>query len=284
MLSFDETTVGLPAALEPAALAGGVVAGYRIDRLIGRGRIAAAYLATDERSGRQVSLKVLPPAWKQYPGACHEFLASGRSMAKIRHANVVPVYEVGADGDVRYIAMRYVRGSDLRGFLAKTGTLPPARALAVLRAVAAALDFAHARGVVHADLKPGNVLVEEPSAHVYVTDFLAWANFPNQFVGTIEYASPEQLMRQPPTARSDVYSFGCLAFECLAGRAPYPRARDADVILAHLTEPPPVLAEAGRVPAALNGVIAKAMAKSPEDRHGSCGEVVSALREAASAA
>ena len=259
---------------------GGRIGSYRIEGLIGRGRIAAVYVATDERSRRKVSLKVLPPQWKQYPGACEEFVASGRSMAKLRHPQIVPVYEVGEDGDLRYIAMRYVSGCDLRAFLAEVGTLAPERALAVLRAAAAALDFAHSRGVVHADLKPGNVLIEEPSTDAYVTDFLAWANFPNRFVGTIEYASPEQLMRESPTPRSDVYGFGCLAYECFTGEAPYPRTSDADVIVAHLAEPPPRVSDVcARVPAALDGVIAKAMAKSPDERHGSCSDVVSELEE-----
>ena len=271
-----ETTAAVPATLEPAALAHGV-GPYRIEALIGRGRIAAVYLATNKRSGRQVSLKVLPPEWKRYPGACQEFLGSGRAMAKIRHPNIVRVHEVGEDGDLRFVAMQYVRGSDLRAFLADAGELPPPRALEILAPAADALDLAHTRGVVHADLKPGNVLVEGDTAHVYVTDFLAWANFPNRFVGTIEYASPEQLMREPPTGRSDVYSFGCLAFECLTGGAPYARTADADVIVAHLSEPPP---RAGGLPTTVNDVLAKAMAKSPKDRYGSCGAVVAALRTA----
>ena len=267
-------------------ISGDAVAGdvgpYRIEALIGRGRLVAVYTAADTRSARLVALKVLPAEWRRYPSACREFLSSGRAMAPLRHPNVVEIYDVGEDGDLRYIAMQYVRGADLRGFLASCGPLRPQRALSILRQAADALDFAHGHGVVHADLKPGNVLVEDETGRVYVSDFLAWANFPNQFVGTLEYASPEQMRREPPTGRSDVYGFGCLAFECLTGREPYPRATDAELILAHLSEPPPRATEVRPgLPAAFDLVIAKAMAKAPGERYDTCGDVVAALVAAA---
>jgi serine/threonine-protein kinase len=270
------------------------VAGYRIVAPLGRGGMGVVYLAEEVGLGRPVALKLLPPALAGDAAFRRRFLREMRVAAAIDHPNIVPIYRAGEEGGQLFIAMRYVDASDLRRVLELQRRLEPGRALAILEQVARALDAAHAAGLVHRDVKPANILLTAPLAggeaeHVYLVDFgLARSAEPDAsitggglFVGTPRYAAPEQVAGGPVDGRTDGYALGCVLFECLAGRPPFPAATDLAVLLAHLQAPPPRLtAERPDLPAALDQVIARALAKAREDRFGSCRELVAAARRA----
>jgi Protein kinase domain/Domain of unknown function (DUF4328) len=247
--------------------------------------------------GRPVALKLLPPALAGDPAFRRRFLREMRVAASIDHPNIVPIYRAGEEGGQLYIAMRYVDASDLRRVLERRQRLHPGWALAILEQVARALDAAHAAGLVHRDVKPANILLTAPLAdveaeHAYLVDFgVARSAEPDTsvtgdglFVGTPRYAAPEQVAGEPVDSRTDGYALGCVLFECLTGRPPFPAATDQAVLLAHLQAPPPRLtAERPDLPAALDAVIARALAKDKQDRFGSCRELVTAARQALAA-
>jgi DNA-binding SARP family transcriptional activator/Tol biopolymer transport system component/tRNA A-37 threonylcarbamoyl transferase component Bud32 len=264
-------------------------AGYRIVSTLGRGGMAVVYLAEHDFLQRKVALKVLAPQLTEDERFRERFVRESRLAASLDHPNVVPIYEAGASGGDLFIAMRYVEGTDLRTLLADSGALDPARAVSITRQVAAALDAAHEQGLVHRDVKPGNVLVartrgSEAGEHVYLSDFGltkrstsgSGVTGTGQFVGTLDYAAPEQFLGETPGARTDVYSLGCVLFECLAGRPPFEAENDAGLMYAHLQEPPPVVtAERADLPREVDGVVAKAMAKAPADRYAAAGALAS---------
>jgi serine/threonine-protein kinase len=259
-------------------------ASYRIERTLGRGGMSVAYLAEHEWLQRKVALKVLAPQLAEDDRFRERFIRESRLAASLDHPNVIPIYEAGGTGGDLFIAMRYVEGSDLRTLL-REGALDPARALAIVRQAAAALDAAHEQGLVHRDVKPGNVLLarartEDEAEHVYLSDFGltkrsasdSGVTGTGQFVGTLDYAAPEQFRGGAPDARTDVYSLGCVLFECLTGRPPFQADNDAALMYAHLQEPPPAVtaAEPG-LPREIDRVVATAMAKAPADRYPSAG-------------
>jgi WD40 repeat protein len=272
--------------------AGSLVAGYRIESRIGAGGMAVVYRARDERLGRSIALKVMAPQWAEDEEFRHRFVAESRAAASVDDPHVIPVYQAGAAGGVLFIAMRLVAGTDLRGVLRREGVLPPGRALELLSPVASALDAAHAAGLVHRDVKPGNILVDELPGrpdHVYLSDFglskgvAAGMSLtgPGTYLGTPRYSAPEQVQGNRVDGRADQYALACVAFELLAGRAPFERDHPMAVMLAHLSEPPPSLA--GRRPAlpvAVDRVMTRALAKIPEQRYASCRDFADALREA----
>jgi hypothetical protein len=254
--------------------------------------MAVVYRARDERLGRSIALKVMAPQWAEDEEFRHRFVAESRAAASVDDPHVIPVYQAGAAGGVLFIAMRLVAGTDLRGVLRREGVLPPGRALELLSPVASALDAAHAAGLVHRDVKPGNILVDELPGrpdHVYLSDFglskgvAAGMSLtgPGTYLGTPRYSAPEQVQGNRVDGRADQYALACVAFELLAGRAPFERDHPMAVMLAHLSEPPPSLA--GRRPAlpvAVDRVMARALAKVPEQRYASCRDFADALREA----
>jgi hypothetical protein len=213
--------------------------------------------------------------------------------AAIDHPNIVPIYRAGEDRGLLYLAMRYVHASDLRRALEAEGRLAPGRTLAILDQVARALDAAHARGLVHRDVKPGNILLAPPvfdgdPEHVYLVDFgLARSDSDDRsigggaFLGTPRYAAPEQAAGRPVDGRTDGYALGCVLYECLTGHPPFPDGSGEAVLLAHLEAPPPrVTALRPDLPPAIDQVVAHALAKAPEDRFPSCRALVTAARQA----
>jgi YVTN family beta-propeller protein len=275
------------------------IAGYRIESMIGRGGMAVVYRAEDLRLGRKVALKLLTPQLADNEQFRQRFMRESRLAASLDHPNIVPIYEAGeADGQL-FIAMRYVVGSDLKGVLAEEGgTLPPDRTLRMFRQIGDALDAAHRAGLVHRDVKPGNILVvagrERPRGtqgeHVYLTDFgltkraselTGGLTGTGHFLGTVDYVAPEQIQGKPVGAGTDIYALGCVLYECLTGQLPFRRDDDAALLWAHLIEAPPqVSAVRPEVPPAVDAVVARAMAKDNADRYASCEELLSDLEAA----
>ncbi|MFE7172742.1 serine/threonine-protein kinase [Streptomyces sp. NPDC057616] len=278
----------------PSDLVGRQVAGYRIEREIGRGGMAVVYRARDLRLERTVALKLLAPELARNDTFRLRFTHESRAAAAIDHPHIVPVFEAGETDGVLYIAMRYVEGSDLRHLLDRRGPLAPEVALRIAAQVASALDAAHEHGLVHRDVKPGNILVargtdSDHPEHAYLTDFgltkksLSLTGFTSvgQFVGTLDYVAPEQISGRPVDGRCDVYGFGCVVYESLAGRPPFRRDDDMALLWAHQYDRPPALTEfrPDLAPEA-DAVFARALAKSPDGRHDSCRAFVTALRTA----
>src|SRR5918996_147610 len=282
----------------PDPAAGAEVAGYRIAEQVGSGGMGVVYRAEEPGlGGRPVALKLLSPALAGDPGFRARFLREMRVAAAIDHPNIVPIYRAGDDRGLLYLAMRYVHASDLRRVLEAEGRLETGRALAILGQVARALDAAHARGLVHRDVKPGNILLAPPvldgdPEHVYLVDFgLARSDNDDRsiggggsFLGTPGYAAPEQAAGRPVDGRTDGYALGCVLYECLTGRPPFPDGSGEAVLLAHLEAAPPQVTTARPdLPPAIDQVVSRAMAKAPDDRFPSCRALVAAARQALTA-
>jgi len=279
----------------PDPAAGTEVAGYRIVEPVGSGGMGVVYRAEETGlGGRPVALKLLPPALASDPDFRARFLREMRVAAAIDHPNIVPIYRAGEDRGLLYLAMRYVAASDLRRVLEVDGRLDPARTLAILDQVARALDAAHASGLVHRDVKPGNILLLPPvldgdAEHVYLVDFgLARSDSDDRsitglgtFLGTPRYAAPEQAAGQAVDGRTDGYALGCVLYECLTGRPPFPGGSSEAVLLAHLEAVPPrVTAFRPDLPPAIDQVVRRALAKAKEDRFPSCRDLVAAAGNA----
>jgi Protein kinase domain len=256
--------------------------GYRIEALIGRGGMGVVYRAYDLRLKRTVALKLVAPELALDERFRARFARESELAMSLEHPNVVPVYDAGdVDGRI-YLAMRHVDGTDLRALLRREGTLEPARAIAIAGQVGNALDAAHARGLVHRDVKPSNVLLDKDE-HVYLADLGLSRRLEEQgphagddrSVGTPAYLAPEQIEGGPVDARVDVYSLGCLLYECLTGRRPFAGDSRLAVAWAHLEEDPPSASEQNPdLPEAIDPVIREAMAKAPEDRYATCGALI----------
>jgi predicted Ser/Thr protein kinase len=267
---------------------GDLVAGYRIERQIGRGGMGVVYLAEQVRLRRYVALKLIVPELAEDDEFRRRFERESQLAASIDHPNVIPVYEAGEAEGVLFISMRYVEGHDLRAIIKAWGRLQPALAARLVAQLADALDAAHARGLVHRDVKPANVLVADE--HAYLTDFgltkhvssSSGITHTGQWVGTLDYVAPEQISGGPLDARVDVYSLGCVLFEALTGRVPYPKDSDVAKMFAHMNEPP--AAVSALVPDAgwgFDAVVARALAKAPEQRYPSAGDLGRAALAAA---
>jgi serine/threonine protein kinase len=265
------------------------VAGFRIESVLGRGGMSVVYVAEQIRLGRKVALKVLTTelAWDEQ--FRERFVRESQIAAAIEHPNIIPIYDAGEDDGLLYIAMRFVEGPDLKEVL-KRGDLGVGRTIFLVEQVASALDAAHAHSLVHRDVKPGNILLEESTDHAYLTDFgvakqttARGLTSTGHFLGTVEYAAPEQIEGGPVDARTDVYALGCVLYECLTSLPPFSHGTEHAVLHAHLVDPPPSVTRARPdLPHALDGVIATALAKDPADRFSTCGELVHAARSAAS--
>jgi YVTN family beta-propeller protein len=285
----------LEVSMSPDPAAGTEVAGYRIVEQAGSGGMGVVYRAEETGlGGRPVALKLLPAALAGDPDFRARFLREMRVAAAIDHPNIVPIYRAGEDRGLLYLAMRYVHASDLRRVLETEGRLDPGRTLAILDQVARALDAAHARGLVHRDVKPGNILLAPPvidgdPEHVYLVDFgLARSDSDDRsiggagsFLGTPRYAAPEQAAGRPVDGRADGYALGCVLYECLTGQSPFPRATDVALLWAHVhEEPTPPSKARPELPRELDTVLARALAKEPGRRYRSAGELIAATRSA----
>jgi len=260
---------------------GSVFAGHRIEAVAGRGGMGVVYRARQLSLDRVVALKVIAPALTQDEVVRRRFLRESRVAASIDHPHVIPIYYTGEEDGVAFIAMRHVAGDDLRTLVRRSGPLEPGQAARIVGQVAAALDAAHASGLVHRDVKPANVLLGQ-GEHAYLTDFgltkhvlsEAGTTKSGHWVGTIDFVSPEQIRGERVDARSDVYALGCVLHYVLAGRPPFTPDGDEAKLWAHLSEAPPAVSEAAPgIPAAFDDVIARALAKAPEQRFQSAGDL-----------
>jgi len=279
----------------PAYLArlrpGSLIAGYRLEALVGAGGTAVVFRARDARLDRLVALKILDPARADEPAFRQRFFAESRAAAKVDDPHIIPVYEADEADGFLFIAMRFVHGGDLRKVLDREGALSPERTAEFISPVASALDAAHAAGLVHRDVKPANILVDARAGrpdHVYLSDFgIAKAVVSGVtltgpvFIGTADYAAPEQIDGKTVDGRTDQYALACVAYRLLTGALPFEREQAMAVMVAHLYAPAPSLAaRRPDLPGAADKVLAKGMAKSPDQRYASCGEFADALREA----
>ncbi len=266
---------------------------YRVTQRIGEGGMGAVFLAEERDTGRQVALKVLLSELSQGEDFRRRFERESRYASSLNHPNIVHVHEFGEENGVAYMIMDYVPGRDLTAEL-REGPLSPERTVRILEQIAGALDAVHATGLYHRDVKPANVLVtvdeESGELRCLLTDF-GLSKAPSQdssaltgagfFVGTSQYVAPEQILAGDLDHRVDVYSLGCLLYECLTGDPPFRRPREEQVLHAHIQDPPPTVTSARpELPAAIDEVVAKALAKPPEERYPSCGELIDAARAA----
>jgi streptogramin lyase len=268
----------------PEFAPGDVFVGHRIEGLAGRGGMGVVYRATQLDLDRLVALKVIAPALAEEPDFRARFVAESKAAASIEHPNVLPVYYAGEREGVLFIVMRYVDGPDLRSLVRANERLDPERAAQIVAQVGAALDAAHARGLVHRDVKPANVLLG-PDDHAYLTDFgltkrvdaSVDPSHSGGWVGTLGYVAPEQIRGERIDARTDVYALGCVLVHALTGSAPFARGSDEATLWAHLNAPPPTDA----VPPEFQGVVARALAKDLSDRYPSTGDLGRAALAAA---
>jgi serine/threonine-protein kinase len=274
--------------------AGSQVAGYRLEEQIGQGGMAVVFRAYDQRLDRQVALKILAPGLAQDEAFRQRFIRESRAAAAVDDPHIIPVFEAGEESGVLFIAMRYVRGGDVRSLIDRGGPLPPARATEIISQVASALDAAHSRGLVHRDVKPANMLLDESAGtdrpdHVYLSDFgltkaslaVTGLTSTGQFLGTLDYVAPEQIEGRPVDGRTDLYALACATFELLTGAPPFRRDEGMAVMYAQVSEEAPLLSsKRPGLPARADAVMSRALAKSPADRFPSCRDFAGALRHA----
>jgi serine/threonine protein kinase/DNA-binding beta-propeller fold protein YncE len=273
---------------------GSRIAGYILEEQAGAGGMAVVFRAHDERLDRQVALKILAPAYAADEAFRQRFIRESRAAAAVDDPHIIPVFEAGEANGVLFIAMRYVRGGDLRSLLTQSGPLPPGRVAEIIAQVSSALDAAHDRGLVHRDVKPANMLLDSGGRsgrpdHVYLSDFglskgaLAASGLTRvgQFLGTLDYISPEQIEGKLIDGRADEYALACAAYELLTGAPPFRRDEAMAVMYAQLSQPPPTAtSRRPDLPPAVDGVFARALAKAPGDRYPACRDFSDALTAA----
>jgi hypothetical protein len=259
-------------------LIGSELLGLRVEEVVGRGGMGVVYRAHDLTLDRTVALKLIAPELAADVDFRDRFLTESRLAAAVEHPNVIPIHSAGeADGRL-YLVMRYVEGRDLRAVL-QDGPIDPARTIAICDQVAKALDAAHLRGLVHRDVKPSNILLDT-DGHAYLVDFgltRRLADEPSKrtahSIGTADYVAPEQIKGEAVDGRADVYSLGCVLYECLTGEPPFAGQTEMATLFAHLEDPPPA-------PEGLESVFERALAKSPDDRYCTSGDLVVDARRA----
>ncbi len=269
--------------------AGSRIDNYEVLELIGSGSQGLVYLCRHTRLDRMDAVKVLLARLSDNPQARARFEREAAHAARLQHLNIATIHDAGETGDgFLYVAMRYVEGPDLATLIRSNKMTDPKRALNVIEGLASALDAVHAAGLVHRDVKPSNVLLEHDpiiGEHAVLVDFgiSKWwyeiRSGTNTAMGTYAYLAPERIVGHAGDDRSDQYSLGCTAFECLTGKPPFPSHSPAQIVKAHLESPPPKVSDGpSKLPTRVDAVLARALAKNPMDRYSSCGAFVSALR------
>jgi len=266
-----------------------VIAGYRLVSLLGRGGMGVVYEAVQLTLGRPVALKLIDPARVDDEELRARFVRESHIAAGLEHPHVIPVYEAREDDGLLFIAMRLVQGPSLADVLASQAPLSPARAATIVAQIASALGAAHAKGLVHRDVKPANVLLHE-GEHAYLTDFGITREIfagdgltaAGERIGTVDYMSPEQARGEAVGPTADIYALGCVLYEALTAQVPFPVGGEAMRLAAHLQEAPPIASRHWpSVPAELDQVILTALAKEPEQRYATAEEFAAAVRHAA---
>jgi serine/threonine-protein kinase len=250
------------------------------------------YKALHLRLERTVALKVITPELAADEGFRQRFQREAQLAASIDHPNVIEIYDADESDGLLYLTMRWVEGTDLGTLVERSGRLDPESAVRIIGDIGFALDAAHARGLVHRDIKPGNILIADRDGHVYLTDFGLTREAgegggltrTGMFVGTTDYAAPEQITGGRVDARTDVYALGCVLVQAVTGRVPYDRDTEMSKMWAHVNDPPPRLRErVATVPEALDEVVERALAKDPQDRYPSTGDLARAAAAATQA-
>ena len=271
---------------------GGEIGGYAVKDRLGEGGMGTVFLAEQRETGQLVALKILQAELAQDPEFRRRFERESQYASSLNHPNITRLIEFGEADGVEFMAMEYVPGHDLTVELA-AGRLATGRTLEILEQVASALDAVHSSGLFHRDVKPANILVNDDDGtgapRCWLTDF-GLSKHPSQdsspltnagfFVGTCQYVAPEQILADRDLDhRVDVYSLGCVLYECLAGDPPFMRPREEQVLYAHIQDPPPKLSQVrSDLPAEVDAVLDRALAKKPDERYDSCGELVAAAR------
>jgi serine/threonine-protein kinase len=258
---------------------------YRLDERIAGGGMGDVWRGTDEVLGRTVAVKILLPALLQEPGFAERFRGEARTMATINHPGVVDVYDYGSDQSLAFLVMEYVEGDALSRTLARVGRLTPARTMALVAQAADALHAAHEKGIVHRDVKPGNLLVR-PNGTLVLTDFgIARSAMVGQLtaagsvLGTASYISPEQAAGATASPASDVYALGVVAYQCLSGHRPFDGEGPLEIAMKHVRElPPPLPVD---IPPAVRAIVDRALAKDPAARWPSAATLAAVARQAA---
>ncbi|MDQ4006136.1 MAG: serine/threonine protein kinase, partial [Actinomycetota bacterium] len=274
---------------------GTVIAGCRIEGRLRPGGMSEVFRAEHLHLGRKVALKLLDPRLAQDEGYRQRFLRESRLAAALYHPNIVPIYDAGEADGTPFLMMHLVEGDDLAATIRARGPMDVEQTLSIMGQVVKALDAAHDRGLVHRDVKPGNILIAngegvEPSGHTYLTDFGLAKQVSSSgtaltrkglFMGTLDYVAPEQIQGQEVDRRADVYAIACVAYECLAGEVPFPRDSEVAMMYAHMHDAPPDLsAKRPDLPPQVDSVVTRAMAKNLAERYPTAGEFFADLRSA----
>jgi serine/threonine-protein kinase len=267
---------------------GSEFASYRIRGVLGRGGMSVVFRADNLRLGNEVALKVMSVELSEDDAFRERFVRESRLAASINHPNIIPIYDAGEEDGLLYIAMRFVEGADLKTLIRQAGPLSLRRAGDIVSQVARGLSVAHQRGLVHRDIKPANILTERAGAagetvdHAYLTDFglmkhqFSRSGLTNtgQFLGTVDYVAPEQVEGRQTDHRADIYSLGCVLYECLTGTVPYPRDGEVAVLFAHVQDAVPRVTDSRPdLPSAVDEIVARAMAKLPERRYANATDI-----------
>ena len=261
---------------------GATFAGHTILAVAGRGAMGMVYRARHDERGSELALKVIAPELAEDREFRIRFQREFEAEVAIRHPHIVRVYGAGAKDGRLFVTMQYVDGTDLAALLRNDSRLAPQRAAAIVAKVADGLDAAHARGIVHRDVKPANVLIADGDYPI-LTDFglaknvnatVAPLTVAGSFLGSYDYAAPEQLLGERIDARVDIYALGCMLYQAVTGKVPFPRPVAAATMLAHMDEPPPLIsAAAPDAPRALDDVVTIAMAKNRDERYPTAGDL-----------
>ena len=296
--SSDPTGPGASASIGHMPRVGSDFASYRIQGVLGRGGMSVVFRADNMRLGNEVALKVLSAELSENDAFRERFVRESRLAASINHPNIIPIYDAGEEDGLLYIAMRYVAGADLKTLIRQEGPLSLRRTADMISQVARGLSVAHQRGLIHRDIKPANILTERAGAdgetvdHAYLADFglmkhqvsRSGLTDTGQFLGTVDYVAPEQVEGRQTDQRSDVYSLGCVLYECLTGSVPYPRDSDVAVLFAHVQDTVPRITDLRPdLTSAIDEIGARAMAKRPEHRYANATDISRDLTEAVGA-